>query len=134
MNSSARMLIGLVSALLLSGCGIHTHLTASPARVDAGQSVSLSWNIVPSAGFMPMSMEIRPKPGEISGLKGSVHVKPDKTTTYTLTAGYQLGQLQLFRTSTRVRVTVNPSVVNRTAPARAAGGKADNGPEGRSSG
>ena len=71
----------LASAALLAGCqhaprATHPALSAQPARIDAGQSVRLSWDA-------PMGSSLRM--GQLTATPpGAVLVRPAQTTTYTL--------------------------------------------------
>ncbi|MBI4907523.1 MAG: hypothetical protein HY820_28110 [Acidobacteria bacterium] len=74
--------------------------TASPASVQAGQSVTLNWSVSNAT-----ALSIAPAPGVVTG--NFVSVTPTATTTYTLTASNSAGSATASAT---VTITTAPAV------------------------
>src|SRR5579885_667856 len=75
------------------------NLTAEPATVTAGQSVTLSWNSQNATG-----LELKPGLGQQQA-EGSTSVTPSESTTYTLSLTGAGGTSECS-----ARVTVTPAV------------------------
>ncbi len=80
------------------GAPVIASIDASPATITAGQSTTLSWGKVDNATSAVIDQGI----GGVA-TPGNVSVKPDKTTTYTLTATGCGGTV-----TKQVTITVNP--------------------------
>ena len=84
--------------------------TATPATIQSGQSVTLSWSVSGAA-----ALNIAPGPGTVTG--SSVTVTPGATTTYTLTATNTGGSVTstttvTVTTGTVVAVSISPGSVS----------------------
>ena len=60
---------------------------AEPGSIVAGESTTLTWSV---SGSQPISLEISPDVGDVSG-ESSVTISPSVATTYTLTASNSAG-------------------------------------------
>jgi hypothetical protein len=78
-----------------------TSFTATPNSIEAGQLVTLAWDVFASAE--PVEVEISPELGSVAA-SGSATVSPSQSDTYTLTATNTYGT-----TSQGVTVTVGTS-------------------------
>ena len=81
-------------------------LEAEPATIDPGQSTTLRWEVLNA-----YAVSIAPDPGNVA-LRGTQHVAPAATTTYTLTATGANGDV-----SRAVTVTVRGTTAASPAPA-----------------
>lgn len=105
-RSLHRLACLLASAALLAACQqapksyTHPALSAQPARIDAGESVRLSWDA-------PLGSSLR-----MSGLTatppGAVLVLPAQTTTYTLSGPAPSGAPISASTTVEVRASAEP--------------------------
>lgn len=77
---------------------------ASPASIEVGASVTLSWTVTGSA---PLALSVEPGIGDVTGLR-RIATSPDATTTYTLTAVNAAGS-----DSDQVTVVVSSGVALR---------------------
>jgi len=84
--------------------------TASPSRLDFGQRSTLQWRITGNPSFISIDQDI----GDVTNLRSKV-VKPEVTTTYTLTAvnseGSATKQVTVFVKPRLLSFTSSPQVV-----------------------
>jgi hypothetical protein len=108
-NSAGNSTASTTVTVAVSNAPLITTFSASLASINAGESLTLAWDVTGST-----SININQGIGGV-GARGSIVVTPTATTTYTLTAGSVTKSVTVTVNTTNVKSTVR-STIPTSAP------------------